>query len=679
MSPATLKVALVNPPYAPIGIPNLGIAVLSARLKAQGFDCKTVYADFKMLDRLPGRKKRSRFLFYYRMSLMPFHPWNEWVFTDVAFPAWQQPSAEEGLRNLDLRYRGRLRKRVLHWLKRYPTPGKAVRKLKAEAAEMIADFCEPLADADVIGLSNTFHQTVPSLAMARYIKEKWPKKIVIMGGANCEGDAGQYFLNEFPHLDAVFSGDADHSLTAYLHTLVDGSEPLNIPGLYYRGADGRAKLSAKPMVVTDFSDALPPDFDDYIATQNEVGMPEDFPLVLPLEASRGCWWGAKSHCTFCGLNSSDMKFRPKAFEQFEAEVQSLVDRYQPRFLIMADNIIGLEYFPKLADSKSLAEKKVDLFFETKANLKREQVASMAKAGVTHIQPGIETFSSPILKLMRKGLTGIQAITLLKYCREYGVLCYYYVLGGFPGEDPAEFAWMQRLTPTLEHLQPPEGVFPINFVRSSPYHQDPASFGIELKRSWFYEHLFPFSEEAKQAMAYYYETDDPPEPEHLPPLRDRLFRWRRKWNAERCTLTWRRLGGDIYIQDRRPNRRRRDYRLSGMAAAAFLALDSPTGVARILEVAEQIRDSGIPAGRPDGEGGMQPLAEHHPAPDFRPHGKEIEIRLTADAGEDRLLPYLKTLEEYGLVYNEKNQWVSLPVAANHVDYQLDWITKGFYFD
>ena len=37
-----------------------------------------------------------------------------------------------------------------------------------------------------------------------------------------------------------------------------------------------------------------------------------------------------------------------------------------------------------------------------------------------IQPGIESLSDHVLKLMRKGTTALQNIQLLKWCREYGV-------------------------------------------------------------------------------------------------------------------------------------------------------------------------------------------------------------------------------------------------------------------
>ncbi|MEY3837712.1 MAG: hypothetical protein RL304_694, partial [Verrucomicrobiota bacterium] len=31
--------------------------------------------------------------------------------------------------------------------------------------------------------------------------------------------------------------------------------------------------------------------------------------LLALETSRGCWWGAKHHCTFCSFGGRDQVFR----------------------------------------------------------------------------------------------------------------------------------------------------------------------------------------------------------------------------------------------------------------------------------------------------------------------------------------------------------------------------------
>src|SRR3954465_271775 len=44
------------------------------------------------------------------------------------------------------------------------------------------------------------------------------------------------------------------------------------------------------------------------------------PLML-IETARGCWWGAKNHCTFCGLNGETMGFRAKSADRVMTEIE----------------------------------------------------------------------------------------------------------------------------------------------------------------------------------------------------------------------------------------------------------------------------------------------------------------------------------------------------------------------
>ena len=60
-----------------------------------------------------------------------------------------------------------------------------------------------------------------------------------------------------------------------------------------------------------------PDFDDYFGAAQAPSYC-DTVVRLSAESSRGCWWGAKSHCTFCGLNGGTMAFRAKSAERFAA-------------------------------------------------------------------------------------------------------------------------------------------------------------------------------------------------------------------------------------------------------------------------------------------------------------------------------------------------------------------------
>ena len=64
-----------------------------------------------------------------------------------------------------------------------------------------------------------------------------------------------------------------------------------------------------------------------------------------------------------------------------------------------------------------------------------------------LQPGIESLSTPILLLMRKGVTAFQNVRLLKWCAEYGIHVFWNVIYGFWGELPEEYARLARLTPS----------------------------------------------------------------------------------------------------------------------------------------------------------------------------------------------------------------------------------------
>ena len=43
-------------------------------------------------------------------------------------------------------------------------------------------------------------------------------------------------------------------------------------------------------------------------------------IWIPFESARGCWWGAKHHCTFCGLNGTTMQFRSKSPQRVADEL-----------------------------------------------------------------------------------------------------------------------------------------------------------------------------------------------------------------------------------------------------------------------------------------------------------------------------------------------------------------------
>ena len=162
------------------------------------------------------------------------------------------------------------------------------------------------------------------------------------------------------------------------------------------------------------------------------------------------------HCTFCGLNGQTMTFRSKSSRRAMEELTCLSERHPGSRVELTDNILDIGYFKDFLPALAARPEGPRLFYEVKANLKKEQLKMLRAARVMRIQPGIESLSDPVLKLMRKGVTALQNIQLLKWCKELGVQPGWNLIWGFPGEPPDEYVRMARLVPLLTHLRPPYG-------------------------------------------------------------------------------------------------------------------------------------------------------------------------------------------------------------------------------
>jgi ribosomal peptide maturation radical SAM protein 1 len=167
----------------------------------------------------------------------------------------------------------------------------------------------------------------------------------------------------------------------------------------------------------------------------------------------------------------------------------------------------MQYFRDLLPELKRRELNLDIFYETKANLRREQVALLREAGVRTIQPGIESFSTRVLQLIRKGTTALQNVELLKWCKHFGVKCNWNLMYGLPGEEPNEYEEMVSLISGLHHLEPPQGCGPVRVDRFSPFFVNPEKFGltnVRCDRSYAYVYDLPDSDLAN--LAYYFEHD-----------------------------------------------------------------------------------------------------------------------------------------------------------------------------
>jgi len=376
-------------------------------------------------------------------------------------------------------------------------------KLDEYMDELITKY--ELDKAQIVGFTSMFMQNVASFAMAKKLKRRNPELITIMGGANCEFPMGRVIAERVEQIDFVFSGPALKNFPEFVQYCLDGelSRCRSIRGVFFKGAPLPPSSAERIGEELSIDTPMELNYDDFLQRFDEYFAKTDLEAILPIETSRGCWWGERSHCTFCGLNGVSMAYRAMKPELAIEHFKSLF-RYSGKvgMLEAVDNILPKHY---LKDVLPFLETPPDMkiFYEVKADLSEEDFAVLAKSRVKIIQPGIESLATSTLKLMKKGTTSFQNINFLKMCGRYGIMPEWNLLVGFPGEGAEVYRRYLDIIPTLVHLKPPSGVFPVRFDRFSPYYNQAQSYGLDLHPMDFYSFIYPFAEATLQEFAYYF--------------------------------------------------------------------------------------------------------------------------------------------------------------------------------
>jgi ribosomal peptide maturation radical SAM protein 1 len=593
--PGRVDVCLVNMPYASLNRPSLALGLLKALLERDGVATGVVYPNLGFAEAvgLPLYNLASAFPKEYLAG--------EWTFAVAAFPDAVRDD-EEYLRHIAGAY-----EEVSGYGLR-PSDAirlqKDLRRLRVAATGFVDQAArQALATgARVIGCTSTFEQHVASLALLRRIREIDPSVVTLLGGANCESVMGRTTHRCFPWLDYVVSGEAD-ALVGDLcrRILAHGREvpremlPAGVFGPAHRNASdtaGRPRLLAlgsageAPRPVFHELDSLPvPDFADYFRAVEQSRFATAIHPGLPFETSRGCWWGAARHCTFCGLNGTSMTFRSKSPGKVLAEMRELEERHGIYSFETVDNILDMAYFKSVLPALAAEGKEGRrIFYEIKSNLRRPQVEMLKRAGISWLQPGIESLHSAVLELMDKGVQGWQNVQLLKWSRELGIRLTWNLLWGFPGEEDAWYAEMAEWFPALEHLPPPGGASRIRYDRFSPYQKRAADFGLALRPIPAMAHVYPLGEPDLADLAYFFAAEGRPDTfthggadlmqgrPGAQGLRQALHRWIRAFWQGPPDLNVADDGAVLVFEDSRNCAVEGRCEISGLARQVYLACD-----------------------------------------------------------------------------------------------------------
>lgn len=647
-----MKLLLVTMPWASLDTPSLALSVLVGLAKQSPHvsEVRALYGNLRWADcMLEQTAQAYRPADYERISEGYFTGTGDWIFSGALYGE-REPTrtrfysfaAEKGLDLTDA----------------------------SAAYRQAVPFIEALADEivesrpDIVGFTTTFLQTVPSLALAKAIKTRSPGTVVVFGGANCDGVQGRAIHESFPFVDYVVRSEAELVLPE-LFELLAGDPTASgdtrdtaagrIPGLCWRDRDSRPRansLSGSPVLMDQVPSPVP---DDYFAALRHTTMRTWIEPRIWLEGSRGCWWGAKHHCTFCGLNGTTMNYRSKPGERLWAEVLENVARFRVLDVMLADNILDMAYLDTFLPLAAASDLDLRIFCEIKSNLSYGQLAKLAAAHVVDVQPGIENLSSRVLALMRKGVTAIHNVRLLRDCATLALTASWNYLYGFPGELDEDYEPVMAQLPMLAHLQPPSAAVRLNLERFSPYFDDPSLGLIELGPAWPYREIHPLPPDILRDLVYLYDS----EPAGigagvLGRLRAGVATWQKDYPNSSLTMVDADDGG-LVIEDRRASTAPVDHYLdAGIESDAYRALlpgRSVTGLRRALADREQ---------RPTDDQLDDLLAQWRQAGlVFQENDKYVSLAAGAPASARS---HLHRSQTKGRAHADSARWPQLPVVG-----------------
>jgi len=323
---------------------------------------------------------------------------------------------------------------------------------------------------NLVGFSICFSQLLPSLYMAKLIKQKHPTLPIVFGGSSCCGEVGQSLLQEYQQLDYIIDGEGEERLLT-LCKLFDGKSTELADGVQSRKNLKYATTQIAPLDLT----ALPlPDYRPYFNEIKKTFPSHPFIPLLPVEFSRGCWW---NKCTFCNLNIQWPNYRFKSGGRMVAEVRALSKQYESLHFTFTDNALP----PREADHffSEIAKNSIDFdfFAEIRGTSDLRRIQQYRKGGLTTIQVGIEALSTSLLDKMDKGSSTMDNIAMMKLCAQEKIKLEGNLIVDFPTTTVDE---IKETIHNLAYVLPYIPLEPASFFLGygSPIYNNPKQFSIQ---------------------------------------------------------------------------------------------------------------------------------------------------------------------------------------------------------
>lgn len=305
---------------------------------------------------------------------------------------------------------------------------------------------------------------------------------------------GQYF-------DAIVRYEGEKSLVGILENITKSSNCFNdVEGVSYFDIHKREILHNKPPSPIDLSQSPLPDFDDLLKVPY---LSSD--TVLPILASRGCYWGK---CSFCnhGLVYNG-KHRKYTIEQLESTVRLLSEKYGTSLFAFNDEAIPPSILKRMSTDfphQDTTNWSFTGLLKAEKNFDKCDFQNAYNVGFRSLYIGLESASDRVLEKMNKHLTKEIVLKNLQDASSANIWTHCFVIVGFPSESIKEANYTRKFIIQHSDIIDSVGASTFALEHGSEVMRNHNHYGItnlESKEDLFYYYDYSINEGITNEIAY----------------------------------------------------------------------------------------------------------------------------------------------------------------------------------
>jgi radical SAM superfamily enzyme YgiQ (UPF0313 family) len=250
--------------------------------------------------------------------------------------------------------------------------------------------------------------------------------------------------------DIALAGEAEHSIVRLVDWLEGRDQLDQIPGCVYRLPGGAIGYGPPAAWIERLDDLAPPYLAQPLFDARWYNAGGSATAPGGILTSRGC----PARCTFCANYVTGRSFRHRSAESVISEISAWHRDLGVSFFPCWDDALTANPARLVALCNEL-ERGLDFPFGfsaiTRANMvSRDLLQTMRRAGLVHVNFGVESGDDEILRAIKKGIRTEQVVRALEWAKDAGLTTACNFMLGFPEETPPA---LERTLRFMESIAP----------------------------------------------------------------------------------------------------------------------------------------------------------------------------------------------------------------------------------